>query len=234
MSDWAKQGKARGIKVTKVMLKQEKLLLLARTLRLPQFDCLVLPYRNFNLQNLELVKFYQEHLAKGEGFCVRALPTIEGLEKGFTRKPTLGFLDFEQSKSFLESIIKDNTNFYDVGLTNWIPQDYGLAIAAGIENGRLILGEIARDLQKLTAGKENPLASVCIDRGGLGHLEDKTFWKLGDKNTLEGGFLWSAINNYVLAGKDRFDLSFWPGYYEAVVTKKGKIKFVDYDPEFRI
>lgn len=232
MSDISKLAKEKGIAsiADKVTLKQEKMRILMQS-GLPQYDCRILPYSEFNSSNSELMQFFEAHLAQGEGFCVRALPTEEGIKTGFTRKFKYGFLTFQDCTEFLKEKVKD-ISLYDVGLTSWVPSDYGMVIIAGMEAGRCILGEIGKKVDDLTAGRETPLAGFTIDRRVVGHLEDKTNWHICNEEAARD-FLWGALRENVCLG-DSFNPFVRYGYFEAVVTKEHKTKFIDYDPYFGI
>jgi hypothetical protein len=232
MSHFAKLSAERGIRsiAETISLKQDKMRQLMQS-GLPQYDCCILPYSEFREENKSLMQFYEEHLSKGRGFCVRALPTLEGLEKGLTREFKFGFLTFKDSQEFLEKIIKANVSLYEVGLTSWVPQDYGLVIMSGIGGGRYIVGEIAEKLNKLTAGECNPLAGFTTDLALVGHIEDKTKWHAEDHKSK--ALLWRAFRENICVG-DGLEPFVWRGYFEAVIAKSGKTYFIDYDPNFSL
>lgn len=193
---------------------------------LPCDDRISVPYRVFTRKNKELISFLEKYISEGDGFCVRAIPTSEGRNKGFTRKPTFGFLDFDGCKKFLEEVIGKNTDLFSVEITNWRPNKYGGVIIANEKEG-FVIGEIANDLAALT-GEEgpneegSPLASFRFD------LQDpisKLKWyRAEDKKAQQG--LYEVVRKYVLVGEWN-DLKVNPGYYE-FIFREGELKFVDF------
>ena len=230
MSDIAKLSKEKGLNsiADKITLKQEKMRILMNS-DIPQYDCRILPYLEFNKENNELMQFFDMHLAQGEGVCVRALPTQEGIRNGFTRKFKYGFLTFQDCTEFLKEKVKDDS-LYDVGLTSWIPSDYGIAIISGIQDRKVILAEIGKGVDTLTSGRETPLAGFTIDRSVVGHLENKTVWHI-DKDKKARDFLWKTVRKHICLG-DGFNPFVRYGYFEAVITQRDELRFIDYDPYF--
>ena len=186
---------------------------------LPQFNWLKLPYSEFNIQNTELIDF----LSKYNGFVIRALPTEQGYKKGFTRRSKRGFFSFEDCKDFLTSIIKTNRNYYDVGITNWEPTKCGGIIISKAENLR---AEFDIELDQLEHGETIPFISFLIDFTKLGHISDKTTHYL--KQTFKNEKLSRKVLDCLTLNKDSFNPLFKRGYFEFVITKTNKIRFLDY------
>jgi hypothetical protein len=212
----AREKKIPGI-LGKVTLKQDKMRILLES-RLPQFGGIILPYSEFNRDNNELIKFMEEHRELRDGFCVRALPNLDGIDLGFTRRFKYGFLSFKDCKCFLSGAIKDKKDCYDVGLTSWLPNLYGGVIVSGKEQ---VVGELGRKVNKITAGEETPLASLVIDkeRGEQWYKEDE------GKDCLCNAL--SIINR-------TFESIWDKGYFEFVAITSEDIRFIDYDSKYRV
>jgi len=201
------------------------------TLDLPQYALFNLAYTDFNKNNRDLTDFFNRCIFDNMKFVVRAIPTNEGKKHGYTRNPRIGLKDFEESDQFLKSVIKSGEeNLWGVGITSISPQIYGGVIISGIKDDsgcrRFVYGELSEHLDKLTAGEEDPLASFLLDRGGLGHIENKTKWLL-EKDLLAKQLLWKCFRTYIARGES-FNPLIWEGYFEFVVTEKREFKFVDY------
>ena len=141
---------------------------------------------NFNERNKDLMKFF----ARYKGFTVRAIPLPH--KKDLSRKPRTGLCSFKECKDFLEQNIRGNEENYRVVLSEWEPERYGGVLISGIENGRFIIGEIGKGLENLCFGYEIPLAGFKIDRGGIGHINNKTSWEFRDSKAK--AILWKAFN----------------------------------------
>ena len=220
MSDWISQPEApRLIK----KLASDKLEDMDRLRKsdLPQFDYLSLPYNEFSEQNIFLTSFFHKYSQQGYSFCVRAIPTDQGLEKGYTRKPMLFIPDFDEAKDFLENIVqKGEERLWNVGISNMASQHYGGVIISSL---RRTLAEIATRLDKLTAGEETPLATY---EKPSTHLRGR-WLKKADPNAEK--WLKRAIK---MIGSRQ-------GYFEFVVSQiksRKEIKFLDFKtkPEYLI
>ncbi len=231
MSDIERLAREKGLSgvVGKVTLKQDKLRQLFES-ELPQYEGRVLPYSEFNERNKELMDFFKRHLKAREGFCVRALPTREGCEKGLVRRFKLDFMDFKDCKDFLTRVIVNLAEYYDVGINCWVPSTYGGVI---ISSRNILVGEIATDLVKLTSGEETPIAGFSMDREAVHTKGDRIVWY--GKDGIAKRVLWRALG-YIGIGEDRFNPIAWgKGYYEFISRKdNGKVMFVDYDPQSKL
>lgn len=242
MSDWQARARESGFQTAElkswadaVETKKEEDLARLQATRLPQYDLFTLPFREFSKDNAKLMDFFRKYQTRRHKFCTRALPTAEGKALGYTRKPKMPLLGFEDSLEHLESIIKKGEeDLWGVGISDMTEQPYGGVIISGASvrtlsgthKGRLVYGEISRKLDKLTGGEEQPLASFVFDRGGLGQVTDKTRW-LVDEDSKAREFLWQTAREHILPG-DSFNPFIWPGYFEFIITTAGESKFLDY------
>ena len=229
MSDWEKNARAQGFEEYANSIRTNKDLDMENLKKtgLPQYNWISISFKEFDEKNEFLNSFFKKYIEKNYGFCVRAIPTPEGEEKKHTRKNIKCFFDFEKYKKFLENIVGKDENLFRIIISNWLPSKYGGVIFSGIENGKIIRAEIANDLEKLTSGEINPLASFIYDRKKLGNIEDKTEWlKYDDK--IAKDYLWKVFRNYIATG-DSFNPFLREGYFEFIITEKEKeIKFVDF------
>lgn len=197
---------------------------------LPTYEEYSCTYLQFNPNNPDLKNYLQKY----EGFCVRAIPTAQGLKKGLTRKPKFPVFDFQECRDFLEQVISsENQELYDILLTEWQPQIYGGVLRNGFERGRAVCGttkgrfiegEIAEGLDKLTAGETETKAYFFIDRANLGRFQDIAEWIVREEAAKNA--LWKAFEHTY--SEDEGSHSILPGYLEFVVTQKGDVKFLDF------
>ncbi|MBR9701677.1 hypothetical protein GOV13_02020 [Candidatus Pacearchaeota archaeon] len=233
MSDWERKGWDNICFETNDMrtYKLESMERLRKS-GLPQYDWFECSYEEFKGENLELVNFIDKYLDRGEGFCVRALPTKEGGIKGFVRKPRLGFMDFGLMKDFLESKIKDNDEFYRVGLSNWEPSNYGGTIISDSNDAIIEINpEEKGGLRTLSAGKGN------FSLGEFKHWgrNARNFKRMhySTKDIHERKIMWKALQflrKDLPSDSDTFpNISFISGFFDFVVTgEKDNIRFLDY------
>lgn len=223
MSDFVNTIRARGLEELTNKLDTNKLEDMARLQRtdLPQFDLFELPYASFG-DSQELKAFLAQKSSEGYVFCVRAIPTKEGKKKGYSRQPKKGLKNFDEAKFFLSHLIKEGEEeLWDVGITTMAIQPYGGVIISSPGFRGSIRAEIATQLDKLTAGEENPLATYVRDMGKY-----KGRWEKAE-NRSAMYWLRKAIKTIGLR----------TGYFEFVVSQrngKTEIKFVDYktNPEY--
>lgn len=233
MSDWEKAARAVGLEkyADSIHTDRTKDFDLLQASGLPQDNRLSLPYEEFTQNNSVLKKFLEDHIKRGDGFCVRAIPTREGFKQGFTRKYKKGLLDFRGCKEFLDGIIGDNRRLFWVELTNWIPSVYGGVIIANAEEG-FVIGEIAKDLAGLTGMEETeiksgrPLASFNFSMNDPTKFPvRKLYWQRAEDERARG-ILYEAVRKHVLVG-EWDELQIRSGYYEFVFGDSG-LRFVDF------
>lgn len=207
MSDWQKAIRIKSLEYLAERYDTSKVKDLERLMKtdLPQLESKIF---QFNLNDSALEEYFLVNSQRGWKFCVRALPTEEGLKKGHTRKPKLNISYFREAKSFLESVV-DNPCLWNIGVTLMGEDIYGGVIISDEER---TMGEIAKNLDKLTGGSENPF-SVYYRKTGRPY--GKWVRKGEGKEWLK-----QAIK---LIGARK-------GYFEFVVTAKPNIgiNFVDY------
>ncbi|MFA7708081.1 MAG: hypothetical protein WCX73_03965 [Candidatus Pacearchaeota archaeon] len=230
ISDWGKSMKETGLNVLKQTadrfhtIKQEDVERLKKS-GLPQYDWFVLPYRDFSQKNNNLTSWMNKYTQKGEGFCIRAIPTEEGIKKGLTRKPKFGYLSFQYCINFLNEKTRDTgKEDWNIIMSNWEEDNYGGVIISG---DRFVIGEISSNLEKLTSMEQTPLAGFIFDRGGLGYITDKTKW-MDNSQEKAKSVLWKTFFNNIKQGDDNFNPSLLKGYFEFVYTKTDKIRFLDF------
>lgn len=221
ISDWIIEAKRRNKDLEKFHTEKKEDLQRLEEARdaLPQFHSITLPYSEFKRSNERLMEF----ISKYKGFCVRALPNERGKERGFARRNKRGYLSFEECKKFLSEIIQKNKEDYDVGISDWEPSKFGFILISGTRN---IYGEIGNDLEALSHGTEEVLASFAIDKAKIGHLENKTTWGI-EKNKEAKKYLLKALS-YIKAPFDNFNPIFLPGYFEGTILESGDVRFLDY------
>lgn len=216
MSDWEKSLRKVGREdlANKIHTEKSEDMKRLKNSGLPQFEYFETPYLYFRENNKSLMNFIDKHLEQGKGFCIRALPTEEGIKKGLTRRPTMGYFNYEEMNNFLEEVTEDKTEYWKVGLSDWEPGKYGGVV---VVKNFAALGEIARELDKLTGGLENPLAGF-----ELGISQIAKWYVEKDKDAKEK--LWEAFQ--IVRENPKINKI---GYFEFVTTEKnGNIKFLDY------
>jgi len=217
MSNWetALRRDGEGELADKVHTEKSEDMIRLQQSGLPQFDYLEIPYADFTENNRQLIEFISKYIQQGKGFCIRALPTEEGRKRELTREPTKGYLNYESMENFLEKVIRGDENLWTIGLSDWEPNEYGGIIVIKNFSAR---GEITRELDRLTAGKENPLAGFKFD-GEFGRAK----WYI-EKEESAKEELWRAFQ--IVGENPRTNRK---GYFEFIVTEKsGEIKFLDY------
>ncbi len=219
ISDWIECAKNTLASLEKLESDKDSDMARLSASELPHFEELRLPYSDFLKENNRLMQFLNRH----ERVTIRALPTPEGRKKGFTRKYEKNWPSaFEECMQFLKPVIKENGEYFTVGLTAYEPNDYGFILISG---EKYIRGEIGKSLEDLSHGDETPIVSFVLDRGKTGHLEDKIIWLKREDDSAAKVLLRTL--NCIKAPFDNFNPIFLEGYFEGVVTKTG-IKFLDY------
>lgn len=198
-----------------------------KTSGLSQSPLITMPFQDFKYENPQVAEFYEKSLADKRTFCARAMPNAEGLKRGLKRQPKRGLVSFRECLDFLQGFIGKNSDFYDAGISSHFVNLYGGVIISGAMGGRLVYGEISKNLDKLTSGEEEPIAGFTFDRAKLGHVENKVIWHI-ERGKRAKAFLWKTFCRYILLGEDRFNPIIWSGYFEFVLSRKGEAEFLDY------
>jgi len=175
---------------------------------LPIFADFSCPYLEFTRQNQDLLDF----LEKYQGFIIRAIPNKKG-----NRKHKIGVKTYEDCLSFLKQATQSPD--YTILLTEHEPTCKSgivfLDLITRIEVGNM-------SLSSLEHGKGKPF------QGRFYHPSPSEFRTLGFNtqnkrhNKLEmQNLMLKALNEIARSQLEK-------GYLEFVVTKKGKIRFLDY------
>jgi len=184
---------------------------------LPTFDDFIVPFRQFQKENKNL----EEFLSKYKGFVIRAIPNTKELP----RRYKIGIHTFEDCQKFLDqNVQKENQDKYSVFLTEHEPTNKSGIIISKRDKLFFEIGECGLD--ELSHGRD-PSISCIIDFTKIGHISDKTQWKI-KKNKQNEKLMYNVLR-YIEISRDNFNPLFIKGYFEFVKTKKtNRIKFVDY------
>jgi len=223
MSDWEAEMRKRGFESLAEKIHTERIEDMVRLGEsgLPQYDFLTLPYMQFKKDNNELTQFIEKYQEQKQGFCIRALPTKEGMREGLTRKFKFDYMDYQDMKDFLKENIKEPYSSWNVGLTNWEPNSYGGIIILN-ENQTII--EMAREEEG--GVRATGYGEVIPVRGERGFVRGTYYHGLryNTTNIKERQILWKALQEVMKNPK-----TCEGGYFEFVVTERNnKIMFIDY------
>ncbi len=185
---------------------------------LPIFNDLRLPYSSFIKDNKKLMSF----LFRYDAFCIRALPRTSDLPRKYDKD---NICTFEDCLDFLlnKGVKKGRENDYDVLISG-----YEISLKSGIilSRDRYVNVEIGDcECDELSHGHD-PCLSAIIDFRGIGHITDKTKWKI-DGDYMSKQFMFNALR-YIELSRDSFNPLYKKGYFEFVLTTSNKIKFLDY------
>ena len=162
MSDLIRIAEEKGINMQEFYSnKEEDLKNLAKS-GLPTNENFYLKPEEFLRENQRLQDYFERHLKEKSLFCVRVLPTEQGLKKGYTRKPRLGIRYFaEAKKHVVDTITQGEEDLWTIAITPMSFEElYGGVFAIG---ERYIQAEIGKSLEQLTSGEIDPLVSLIID-----------------------------------------------------------------------
>ncbi len=187
---------------------------------LPTFADLILPYAQFKADNPELLHFFSQY----NPIVIRAIPNVQTLPRRYKK----GVSSFEESRSFLESVIeKGKENLYSVFLTEYEPQKYsGVIISTGDE---AVIEISTAGLDDLSHGKVIP-AGGGFSSPNSSNFRRMSYYNCGSQQEKE--LIWRLlqfIRKDLPADSGQFShIHFLPGYFELTVTENGRIAFWDY------
>lgn len=224
-------ARERGFNLDEYYTKKEEDIAKLKKLNLPQPDTFSCSYNDFRQDNMSLTEFLERH----SKFFIRARPTIERLEKGYT----FGLKTFKEMKEFVDPIVADNKGHYTIIISEWDKDMYGgvIVFERGMKHTqRLVRGEIAEGititisedqgcekelelsgLEALCLGLVTPLASFAIPGG----IESTIQWTVQDLEAKK--ILWKAYKQAVYSGFNHKK----GAYFEFAVRETGRLIFVD-------
>jgi len=216
MSDWTISMREKGLKDLAKSFHTEKKEDAKRLENsgLPGFEGIRIPYCKFKRNNRKLMNFLEEY----KSFTIRALPEDSNLPRRYEKRVR----NFKGCAKFLKKNVKKGQD-YKVYITKQEPQERSAIIISNDQEVRVEVGIC--DLDKLSHGGNYTL-SCRIDLTKTGHLENKIECsKEGDKKDKE---TMKRALRFLELTRDSFNPLFIKGYFELILTRSGKIKFVDY------